>query len=667
MWLLLTVVAFSSGAAHGSDTSLQGYAYVVNLASAVKPIKKYKPLDAALSARYRIYAVRIQTKGSYGYRLRLGFFRNITAARVAQHQVARTYPGAWVDKVYPGEMGQLKEWLSSHRDQASSVPARPTLSEETSTRLMEQARLAMIGKQYKKAIMLYTKVAESGAGKYAEEAQEYLGLARERNGQLAHAQAEYRTFLKKYPKSQYYARVKQRLAGLVTAYDEPQKLDMQKQKNPVKKQPTWDFFGILLQYYDRDVIDTQDFGKIIANSSLSTILNYSGRLYNSDYKVRTNLSAVHIYDVEHSTTDDERLTTLYADVITPSRNTEARLGRQKGRSLGVIGRFDGFDVGQRISPRYKLKLIAGYPVELSKTVENRTDKYFYSVGLEMGPLYKHWDASIFSLEQKADGLVDRQEVGGELRYRTENESLFTLFDYSLAFNTTNYITAVYNRRFEDKSTLDVIADYRKSPFLTTTNALQGQVGLSTLADLLDTMNESQIEQLSQDRTSLYKSVTVLHTRPWNDRIELNADFSISNLSGTAASGGVEATQGTGNEYSLSGGMIGNNLFTDNDVNIANLRLSKLYNSDVMVLYMTSRIRFSGQWRVGPRLRYEDRSYDDGRQVNKIKPSVRVDYRRNRDWQFEMEVGQENKETHIAGNGTEKESTFSLHLGYTYAF
>jgi hypothetical protein len=335
--------------------------------------------------------------------------------------------------------------------------------------------------------------------------------------------------------------------------------------------------------------------------------------------------------------------------------------------MGVIGRYDGIDVSQRLSSFYKLKLIAGYPYESSQTVDSRTDKYFYSVGVEMGPINKYWDASMYVLQQYADGIIDRDEVGAEVRYRNGTSSLFTLFDYSVAFNEINYLMAVYNFQLVNKSTLDLIFDYRKSPFLTTTSALQGQVGLSTLADLLDVLTEEEIEQLSLDRTSLYKSLSVLYTQPLTKKLEFNADFNVSNLSGTGASAGVEAIEGTGNEYSVSAGLIGNNILTVNDINIINLRFSQLYNSDVMVLNMNAKYRLRKDWRIGPRLRYENRDYEDGRKISKLRPSIKVDYRRNKSWQFEMEAGIESKDTKIAGNGTESETSYLLHMGYIYSF
>lgn len=643
--------------------------YTINLASSKEPLKVVPIKNEFLARTYLTYAIKLNIESSYAYRVRMGFFVSEPEARDALVKIKAEYPDAWLDKARSEESSVIAKWrlmLAPGKQPVIVAKSRSVsaLSDEQLTRLMEDARVAMVAKEYDKAIRIYIKVIESSENGYGREAQEYLGLARERNGQLAHAKAEYQKYLQKYPEGEGVERVKQRLNALVTAYEEPQsKLLVSSRK---ELPPHWEFFGTVLQFYDRDVVDVNNLGDIVANSLLSTNLNHNGRLHNSKYQMRTSFSATHTYDFEESETSDSRVTSMYLDMVTPQQVIETRLGRQKGRSMGVVGRFDGIDFGYRINPSNKLKLITGFPVETNSTVEDSTDKYFYSLGYEWTGL-ANWDVSVFMLEQIADDLVDRKEVGGEVRYRTAEESVFGLFDYSTEFGEINYMMMVYNRRFPDKSTIDVIADYRKSPFLTTSSALQGQVGASTLADLLDTLTEEEIEQLSLDRTALYKSLTVLHTKPLSEKLEFNADFSMSNLSDTTASGGVDAIEGTGNEYSVSTGLIANNLLTNNDINIVNLRYSQLFDSDVIVLNASARYRLRNDWRLNPKLRIEQREYDDGRSVDKLKPSFKVNYRKDRNWQFEMELSMEDKDTTLSTGGKETESSYFIHAGYIYLF
>jgi len=132
--------------------------------------------------------------------------------------------------------------------------------------------------------------------------------------------AEYKTYLKKYPYSEGVNRVKQRLNALLTVFDEtPAKLEKQvKKQKPIK----WQHFGTFIQFFDYDLIDTERFGSITAGSLLSTNLNYTSRLLNSDYRIKTNIAGSHIYDLENEESDDSRVTSFYIDMLSPDRLIE---------------------------------------------------------------------------------------------------------------------------------------------------------------------------------------------------------------------------------------------------------------------------------------------------------------------------------------------------------
>jgi len=87
--------------------------------------------------------------------------------------------------------------------------------------LMKDANRRLTDGDNAGAIRIYTKVLQSPQHEYSRAALEYLGLARERKGQLAHAKALYKDYLTRYPEGQDADRVRQRLAGLLTARDTP--------------------------------------------------------------------------------------------------------------------------------------------------------------------------------------------------------------------------------------------------------------------------------------------------------------------------------------------------------------------------------------------------------------------------------------------------------------
>ena len=106
-----------------------------------------------------------------------------------------------------------------------SETVKPTPESETSNegktdKLIGEARTAIAKKNYRSAIQKLTKLISLPPHKHSAQAQELLGVVRERNGQFAHAKAEYEIYLKKYSKEEGVGRVRQRLAAISTAESE---------------------------------------------------------------------------------------------------------------------------------------------------------------------------------------------------------------------------------------------------------------------------------------------------------------------------------------------------------------------------------------------------------------------------------------------------------------
>jgi hypothetical protein len=85
---------------------------------------------------------------------------------------------------------------------------------------LAEGKSQLAGKDYARATAFFTKTIAIGSGKVRQEAQELLGLARERAGQLPHAQAEYQAYLKAYPNGAGASRVRARLQDVRAAMDQ---------------------------------------------------------------------------------------------------------------------------------------------------------------------------------------------------------------------------------------------------------------------------------------------------------------------------------------------------------------------------------------------------------------------------------------------------------------
>lgn len=104
----------------------------------------------------------------------------------------------------------------------NTPPGRLSTAEEARiASTMAEARAAITAQDYPRAIAKLTKVLSFPENQFSAEAQELLGVVRERNGQPVHARAEYKAYLQKYPTGEGAVRVRQRLDAIETAEAAP--------------------------------------------------------------------------------------------------------------------------------------------------------------------------------------------------------------------------------------------------------------------------------------------------------------------------------------------------------------------------------------------------------------------------------------------------------------
>ena len=209
-------------------------------------------------------------------------------------------------------------------------------------------------------------------------------------------------------------------------------------------------------------------------------------------------------------------------------------------------------------------------------------------------------------------------------------------------------------------------NYRSSPLLTTNNALIGQTAATTLEQLRQTFTLTEVEQLAKDRTSVTKSVTISASKQLSSRYQLNGDATVTNQDGTPASGGVDATASTGNQYYYNLNLVATNLITSNDLSILGFRYNSDQTSRSTSANFSSRIGINKNWRVNPRMTIEVRDSDNGLKRTAYRPRVVIQDRVTRTWRFELEFGYEYATTE-ASAGTTTEKNYYGYFGYIHDF
>jgi hypothetical protein len=311
--------------------------------------------------------------------------------------------------------------------------------------------------------------------------------------------------------------------------------------------------------------------------------------------------------------------------------------------------------------------VAGFPV-LSTRDQVDTNKELYGISADLGTFANAWDFNTFLIEQQVDGIVDRRAVGGEARYFDSTRSLLSFVDYDISYDSLNTVIFLGTWTLPTRTTLNATVDYRNSPILTTTNALQGQ-SVRNIDDLLDSLSEDEIRQLAEDRTAEYTTVSLGASHPFSERIQVSGDVTLTNLTDTDASDGIEAIPGTGNEYIYNLQLIGSDLIKSNDIAIAGLRYSNLDTADIYSASLNTRYPVNSAWRINPRVRVDYRESNRNGSTQWIgAPSMRIDYRLSRRYRFELEAGGEWSTRDLPDLPEDEDtSSYFINLGYRVNF
>lgn len=599
-------------------------------------------------------------------------------------------PGCSIDFPNAGSIGTWSTTVSSDPQPAVSDRAAQATqrghgiaTDEQKRRaaaLMDEGRASLRKGDLSAAIAKFTQVLKLPETDSSPEAQELLALARQRNKQTAEARAEYEDYLTRYPTGDGADRVRQRLAGLITATGDG---------GAVLKAPrsdggttdgtqTWTVSGSASQFYIRDDsfrtlrdpslppdvnedLDAHETHQNELLTSLDAVATWSGNGFKS--KLRFSGTEEHKFG-----TDDGEIVGIaafFADTAIRDWGFSGRVGRQTRNTGGVLGRFDGAVLSFDLAQPFRLDAVVGSPVLRRRDAPFEDDKYFYGASLDFGP-FNGFDVSVFAIEQRDRSILDRRAVGAELRYVDADKSAFATFDYDIHYQELNAAIINGNWTLADKSTLHAAFDYRKSPYLSTWTALQGQV-YPTLYEMLRHKTLAEIESLAVDRTASFTSASAGFSRPINEQFQISFDATVTNFSGTPASDGLPATEGTGNEYFYATQLIGNSIITNDDLLIAGLRFADLDQSNYYVLDLSLRYPLMDSLKINPRLMLGYRTGDATDLVEyTVLPSLLIDYYLTRDLSLELEVGA--RWTDTKENNVEETSTdLFLTIGYRYDF
>jgi len=592
----------------------------------------------------------------------------------------------------PERVRQRLAELSSAAGAAAQKQAPPAdgVSAEArkSEQLMKDGREALTKGDNVRAIEIFDTLLKMPDNKQTRDAQEFLGLALERAGRTPQAVVEYSLYLKRYPDGEGADRVRLRVGNIAPAEVKSVAI-LRPAKEPGGGE--WSVNGTVSQDYfygksQTDALTTSSTGVEVHEPTvsrvdvkfLSTRASITGRYRSTRYENQIVVDGDASHTYLEATQSKPRIGSFYGEIKDREIDYSARIGRQSGSSGGVLGRFDGAQFGYKLSPRFRVHAVAGVPVD---TIAPASDRKFAGASLEMGTFAAHWNSTAYFIQQQVDGMIDRQAVGLELRFFHQMGSIFSLVDYDVHHKGLNLFLLQGNLLLPDQTSINMLVDYRKSPYLLTTNALANTGPMS------DGKYPTSIAQLVQDKgwgdadlterikafAPTVKTFSLGAYRPLTEKLQIGADFSASSTSATPALGNDPAaldyypgSPASGTSFSYSMNLVGSRLLLKEDVAVLSVGRGTGPTFTSTNVGLTVRAPYSAKGYVNASVRWNKQSTTMGTDSDRLTPTLRLDYRLAKDITIEAEYQKEFSTTRGRDYGDDTNRDF-YRVGWRWDF
>lgn len=633
---------------------------------------------------YDVFTSQQTREGQTFYELNLGYFATSEQAEHARAGLLSQFPQAEISDLRKRRKAMLKAASASAKSEVTlgtgQAPVALPDVEKQAAMLMPKAQEALNAANYELAIDLFNQILLLPPNLYSQDAQELIGVARERNGELAKARAEYALYLKLFPEGAGAERVRLHLAGLKAENTSAGAIraKARRRDEPVIKTVS----GSLSQYYFGGSTQTQTAFNTpttagtstlsaINQSSLRTHLDLQGRYRNSDADQKLVFRDDNIVSFIKSRPSLNHVLSAYYSYKGLGNGFNATLGRQIGTSGGVLGRFDGAQLGYYFAPKWRANVVAGVPVEFPAL---GSDRKFWGVSLDGDELTERLRGKTYYIEQSADGIQDRRAVGLELGFYDMRGSVSSLVDYDVSYSALNIGTLQGNWQTEKGGMFSFLLDYRRSPLLTTSVALYNAAVTSmspiptSIKQLLATSTEDQVRTWADNSSAVSKLFQAGYITPLNKTWQAGGDFNLTNtgaLPGSTLSDGtvLPPTPATGNIYAYSLRAIGSGLLMANDVNVFTLSLNKgnTFNGQLLAYNNVTRLE---RWTLEPSLKYYQQKSDPDTNLARWTPEIHLTYLWKGNLSLEADYIYEHSTTTSPGNNEVSQQHF-FYVGYRW--
>lgn len=564
-------------------------------------------------------------------------------------------------------------FLPTIKAEVAAAPAAALSAEEANLvennkqarALMIQGRDALQGKNNEAAVDAFNKLLLLPPNDYTQDAQEWVGVARQRAEQIDKARIEYELYLRLYPEGEGAARVAQRLAGLA-GQKGPAVAETAEEK---KQAARWMAFGsISSRYYSgkSNIDSTYIFNNAPTTTPLSftdqsmliTSEDASLRYVSEDYDGRIVFRDVNTKNFLSGQPSINRVNAAYGEIKNRRYDYLARLGRQSATGGGVLGRFDGASGSYGDAQNYRVNAVAGSLVDYS----GGSNPKFAGASVDRGPF------SLYGINQKVEGYVDRRAFGTEWRYFEGKNTAYALLDYDAIFKAVN-AAQLMGTTGVSGATVTYMLDHRKSPSLSIRTALNG-ASTPSVSQLLQTMSLKSLRELALARTATSNMGQVGATMPLNEKWQVGGDVRLTNTTGLPASGTpvaldgtsapegyVAANPGRGLEKSVTGQVTGSSLYKKGDIWSGSVTFNTGSAAKGNSVYLYNHTQFDSGWMMDTSLQLFSQTDQFGVTTRSTMPMIRGSYRFRERLTFDADCGYQSVDNTGALQSTKTARTF----------
>lgn len=465
---------------------------------------------------------------------------------------------------------------------ASAVMGSPEVEAQAAP-LLERARTALAARQNEDAVTTLNQLLLLPPNSASRQAQELVGVAWERLGNLDRARTEYALYIKLYPDGEGADRVRQRLAALSgesAAAAPAGSAASGAQASPAKPAAARSRFnGNIAQYYYGGKARTSSLVNLPAGidqstlsqtteSALVTSVDVGARYEGSDSDTRAVLRGTNSINLSSASHAQSLLSAAYVDYKRNESGLALRVGRQSAIGGGLLGLFDGASLTYPATPGWKFDLMGGAP---SNALVNVPQQRMAAGMVEADGLLEHWGGDAYVIDQTTQGITDRRALGLELRYADDLFSTYTLLDYDLLFHKLNAFSMQGSAQVPGQTTITLLVDSRNAPSLDLTNALIS-TGATSLKQLLQSQSLAEVRADALATTARARQALLSASRPINQSWQVAVDLRYSEVGATPAVGNFEAMAATGAQYGATLQVTGSNLYSKHDISNFNVSL-----------------------------------------------------------------------------------------------